>query len=52
VEDPRATAMAAGALALLAAGTVAFLAGAVLVIWPLWAAGLSLVAASLLVFRP
>ena len=29
-----------------------FLAGAVLVIWPLWAAGLALVAASLLVYRP
>ena len=43
---------AAGALALLAAGTVAFLAGAVLVIWPLWAAGLGLVATSLLVYRP
>ncbi len=52
VDEPRATALAAGALALLAAGTVAFLAGAVLVIWPLWAAGLGLVATSLLVFRP
>ena len=52
VDDPRATAQAAGALALLAAGTAAFLAGAVLVIWPLWAAGLGLVALSLLVFRP
>jgi len=52
IEEPRTTAFAAGALALLTAGTVAFLAGAVLVIWPLWAAGLGLVAASLLVFRP
>ena len=40
------------ALSLLAAGTVAFLAGAVLVIWPLWAAGLGVVATSLLVYRP
>jgi hypothetical protein len=45
-------AAAAVALVLLAAGTVAFLAGAVLVIWPLWAAGLGVVAASLLVYRP
>ena len=52
VDDPRATAQAAGALTLLAAGTAAFLAGAVLVLWPLWAAGLGLVAISLLVFRP
>ena len=52
VDEPRRTALAAGALALLAAGTAAFLAGAVLVIWPLWAAGLGLVATSLLVFRP
>jgi hypothetical protein len=40
------------ALVLLAAGTVAFLAGAVLVIWPLWAGGLGVVATSLLVYRP
>jgi hypothetical protein len=52
VDEPRATAVAAVALALLAAGTTAFLAGAVLVMWPLWAAGLGVVAASLLVFRP
>jgi hypothetical protein len=52
VEEPRTTALAAAALGLLATGTVGFLAGAVLVIWPLWAAGLALVAASLLVFRP
>jgi hypothetical protein len=36
----------------MATGTVGFLAGAVLVIWPLWAVGLALVAASLLVYRP
>jgi hypothetical protein len=40
------------ALCLLAAGTVAFLAGAVLVMWPLWAAGLAVVAGSLLVYGP
>jgi hypothetical protein len=43
---------AAGALALIAAGTAAFLAGAVFVLWPLWAAGLALVAAALFVYRP
>ena len=52
VEEQRTGTLAAAALALLAIGTVGFLAGAVLVIWPLWAAGLALVAASLLVFRP
>lgn len=52
VDESRRTALAAGALVLMAAGTAAFLAGAVLVIWPLWAAGLGLVATSLLVFRP
>jgi hypothetical protein len=52
VAEPRTTALAAAALVLMAVGTVGFLAGAVLVIWPLWAAGLALVAASLLVYRP
>jgi hypothetical protein len=52
VVEPGTTALAAGALGLLAVGTVGFLAGAVLVIWPLWAAGLALVAGSLLVYRP
>jgi hypothetical protein len=52
VEEQRTGTLAAAALALLAIGTVGFLAGAVLVIWPLWAAGLALVAASLLVYRP
>ena len=52
IEDPPMTASAAVSLVLLAAGTVAFLAGAVLVIWPLWAAGLGVVAASLLVYKP
>jgi hypothetical protein len=52
LEEPSTTAGAAVALALLAAGTVAFLAGAILVMWPLWAAGLGVVATSLLVYRP
>lgn len=52
LDEPPQTAAAVLALALLAAGTVAFLAGAVLVIWPLWAAGLAAVAASLLVYGP
>lgn len=52
VAEPRTTALAAAALAMLAIGTVGFLAGAVLVMWPLWAAGLALVATSLLVYRP
>ncbi|HEU0303305.1 MAG TPA: hypothetical protein VFR32_01865 [Gaiellaceae bacterium] len=51
-DEPRSTLAAAAALGLLATGTAAFLAGAVLVTWPLWAAGLGLVAISLLVFRP
>jgi hypothetical protein len=52
VAEPRTTALAAAAVAVLAIGTVSFLAGAVLVMWPLWAAGLALVATSLLVYRP
>jgi hypothetical protein len=52
VEEQRTGTLAAAALALLAIGTVGFLAGAVLVIWPLWAAGLGAVAGSLLVYRP
>jgi hypothetical protein len=45
---PYRAAVATG-LAVLGAG--AFLAGAVLIVWPLWAAGIALVAASLLVQR-
>lgn len=52
VEQPPPPFAAAGSLALLIAGTSAFLAGAVLVLWPLWAAGLGLVAAALFVYRP
>lgn len=46
---PYSAAVASG-LALL--GAVAFLAGATLILWPLWAAGLALVAGALLVHRP
>jgi hypothetical protein len=52
LDEPSATATAVVALALLGAGTLAFLAGAVLVIWPLWACGLAVVAGSLLVYQP
>lgn len=52
VEGSGLSRAAAGALVLLAAGIAAFLAGAVLVTWPLWAAGLGLVAGSLFVYRP
>jgi hypothetical protein len=52
VEESGATAAAAVSLALLAAGVLAFLTGAVLVMWPVWAVGLALVAAALLVYRP
>ena len=52
IERSPAPVAAAGALALIAAGTAAFLAGAVFVLWPVWAAGLGLVAAALFVYRP
>ena len=42
---------AALATALVLAGTVAFTAGAVATLWPVWALGLGLVAASFLVFE-
>ena len=42
---------AAGSLALLVAGTAIFTAGAVLALWPIWAAGLVLVAGASLVYR-
>ncbi|HZO62971.1 MAG TPA: hypothetical protein VFB35_08320 [Gaiellaceae bacterium] len=44
--------LAALATALTVAGVGAFAAGAVLVLWPLWAAGLGLVAGGCLVYRP
>lgn len=43
---------AALATALVLAGTAAFTAGAIAVLWPVWALGLGLVAASFLVFEP
>jgi hypothetical protein len=43
---------AAIATALTVAGVAAFTAGAVLVIWPVWALGLALVAAGYLAYRP
>jgi hypothetical protein len=46
---PHYRAAAATGLAVLGAG--AFLAGAVLIVWPLWAAGIALVAGALLVQR-
>ena len=49
VEPPYA-AGAAGLLVLF--GAVAFVAGAALVMWPMWAAGIALVAGALLVHRP
>ena len=42
---------AALATALVLAGTVAFTAGAIATLWPVWALGLGLVAASFLVFE-
>jgi hypothetical protein len=47
-----ATARAAAATALTLLGAIAFAAGAVLLLWPVWAGGLVLVAAGLLVHRP
>jgi hypothetical protein len=42
---------AAAATGLAVLGAAAFLAGAVLIVWPLWAAGIALVAGALLVQR-
>jgi hypothetical protein len=52
IERRGTTAAALGSLTLLVLGLGAFLAGAVLVTWPLWAAGLALVAGALLAYRP
>ena len=46
------TAGAAAATALTFLGVTAFAAGAVLLLWPIWAVGLALVAGGLLVYRP
>jgi hypothetical protein len=43
---------AAAATALTFLGVGAFVAGAVLILWPLWAVGLALVAAGYLAYRP
>src|SRR2546427_352502 len=43
---------AAAATALTFLGVTAFAAGAVLLLWPIWAIGLALVAGGLLVYRP
>jgi hypothetical protein len=48
-EFPRA---AAAATALTFLGVGAFVAGAVLILWPLWAVGLALVAGGYLAYRP
>ncbi len=49
---PTSTASAAGATALTLLGATAFAAGAALLLWPVWAAGLALVAGGMLLFRP
>jgi hypothetical protein len=49
VPAPSSAALASG-LAVL--GAITFVAGAALILWPLWAAGLALVAGGLLVQRP
>jgi hypothetical protein len=46
------TRSAAAATGLTLLGATAFAAGAVLLLWPIWAAGLALVAGGLLVYRP
>jgi hypothetical protein len=48
-EDARAAGAATGLTFL---GVTAFAAGAVFLLWPVWAVGLALVAAGLLVYRP
>jgi hypothetical protein len=51
-EPPSELHSAGAAMALTVLGVTAFAAGAILLLWPIWAAGLALVAAGLLVFRP
>jgi hypothetical protein len=50
--EERRSAAAVASVVCLLAGTAAFTCGAVLAVWPVWAAGLALVAASFLVYRP
>jgi hypothetical protein len=49
---PQLPLAAAAATALTFLGVAAFAAGAVLILWPLWAAGLVLVAGGVLAYRP
>jgi hypothetical protein len=49
--EPGGKAAAVTSVALVLAGTAAFTSGAVLGLWPLWAAGLLLVACSFLAYR-
>jgi hypothetical protein len=50
IEERPYSAGAASLLALL--GAIAFVTGAALVLWPVWAAGVALLAGGLLVYRP
>jgi hypothetical protein len=50
--DSGISARAATSTALVLAGTLAFTAGAVLALWPLWALGLGLVAVGFFAYRP
>ena len=50
--DPPERTAAAAATALTFLGVTAFAAGAALLLWPIWAVGLALVAGGLLVHRP
>lgn len=52
IAEPGAPIAAGTATVLAILGVTAFAAGAVLVLWPLWAAGLALVAGAVLAFRP
>jgi hypothetical protein len=50
--EPTGSRSAAAATVLTLLGATAFAAGAVLLFWPIWAAGLALVAGGLLAYRP
>jgi hypothetical protein len=52
VDDSGISGRAATSTALVLAGTLAFTAGAVLALWPLWALGLGLVAVGFFAYRP
>jgi hypothetical protein len=51
-EPQTKTYSAAAASALVVLGAITFVAGAALIVWPLWAAGVALVVGGLLVHRP